>query len=206
MKGYDFYIFDLDNTLVDSRCGYEEAFVTAFREYNIPYDPAMYNEYIRTPLSMLFSSYYPNSPHKYKEFVSLIVSIYEGTCLNGVRLFPDAERCINRLSDAGCRLGIVSNSYVREISGILERLKIDGMFLSVVGRDRVAFPKPDPEPVMLCLSEMDASPERSVMVGDSINDVLAGKGAGLFSVLINRYGENILCDECDMFISSMDEL
>ena len=205
MERRSFYIFDMDNTLADSRKGYEEAFMAAFEEFSMPYDPKLYDEYVRTPLRMTFSRYHPGSAGRYRDFASAISDTYERTCLNGVRLFPDAERCIARLADAGCKMGIVSNSYTAQITEILERLGVDGMFASVVGQDRVSFPKPDPEPVLLCMSEMGARPNDSVMIGDSINDILAGKGAGLFSVLINRRGENIPC-ECDARIASMDEL
>jgi HAD superfamily hydrolase (TIGR01509 family) len=206
MRRYGSYIFDLDNTLVDSRKGYEEAFMVGFKEYGIPYDPALYNEYIRTPLNITFSKHYPNSSCKYRDFVALVFTTYDRTCLNGVELFPDAERCLERLSKEGCRLGVVSNSYMSQIEEILLALDIRGMFSSVVGRDSVAFPKPDPEPVILCLKEMGASPKDAMMVGDSVNDIRAGKGAGLFSVLINRHGEDIPCDECDVFIDSLDLL
>jgi HAD superfamily hydrolase (TIGR01549 family) len=206
MKRYGFYIFDLDNTLIDSRGGYEEAYMAAFEEFGIPYDPVLYNEYVRTPLNLTFSKHYPDSPQRYREFVSAISKTYRKVCLKGVRLFPDAERCLDRMSAAGCELGIVSNSYMPQIKQILANLEIEGMFASVVGRDRVEFSKPDPEPVLLCMSEMYASPGESLMIGDSINDVRAGKGAGLFSVLINRYGEHISCEECDARIESMDEL
>ncbi len=206
MMRYGHYIFDFDNTLVDSRMGYEEAFIVAFKEYGIPYDPALYNEYVRTPLNLMFSKYYPDSGSRYREFASLITDTYKSTSLNGVGLFPDAERCIERLLEDGRSLGIVSNSYMEQITEIMERIGITDKFASVVGRDRVAFAKPDPEPVLLCLKEMGASRRDSVMVGDSINDVLAGKGAGLSTVLINRYGEDISCDDCDTRIGSLDEL
>ncbi|MDR1955151.1 MAG: HAD family hydrolase [Candidatus Methanoplasma sp.] len=206
MKKCDFYIFDLDNTLVDSRRCYEKAFAVAFEEFDVPYDPALYNEYIRTPLRVTFSQYHPNSRDKYEEFVSMVVDAYEKDHLSSVRLFPDAERCLGRLSGAGCGLGIVSNSYMPQMRDILLRLGVYEKFASVVGQDRVVFPKPDPEPVLLCMSEMGASSHDTLMVGDSVNDILAGKGAGLFSVLINRYGEDIRCDECDARIGSLDEL
>jgi len=206
MRRYGFYIFDLDNTLVDSRKGYEEAYIAAFREFDIPYDPALYDEYVGTPLNMTFSKHHPNSPGTYREFVAHIAGTYERTCLNGVRLFPDAERCLARLSDEGCPLGIVSNSYMPQIEVILERLGVRRMFASVVGRDRVVFSKPDPEPVLLCMSEMGANSGDSIMVGDSVNDVLAGKRAGLSSILINRRGEKVHCEECDGSIGSLDEL
>jgi len=207
MKEYDFYIFDLDNTIVDSRKGYEEAYMAAFEEYGMPYDPALYNEYVRTPLRLTFDRHRPDAPDEYTDFVSAVVKVYRRTCLNGVRLFPDAERCLQRLRERGCVLGIASNSYMGQIDPILERLDAARLFASVVGRDRVAVGKPDPEPVLLCLSEMRARPEDSVMVGDSVNDVYAGKAAGLSAVLIDRCGEGVDCGgECDATIRSMDEL
>lgn len=206
MKRYEFYIFDLDNTLIDSREGYEEAFMAGFREFGIPYDPALYNEYISTPLSVTFDNHYPNSPHLFEEFFSVVMNTYDKTCLIGVRLFPDAERCLHRLSKEGCVFGIVSNSFMDQITPILKRLGVENMFRSVVGKDRVVFFKPDPEPVFLCMKEMGASPKNSIMIGDSVNDMIAGKGAGVFSVLIDRDDQDIGCDECDMRISSLDEL
>jgi phosphoglycolate phosphatase-like HAD superfamily hydrolase len=206
VKRYGFYIFDLDNTLVDSRKGYEEAFMTGFREFGIPYDPALYHEYIRTPLELIFAEYYPNSPCMYRDFFSLIITTYERTCLNGVGLFPDAERCLDRLAAEGCGLGIVSNSFTAQICQILERLGIDDMFSSVVGFDRVAMPKPDPEPVLLCIKEMGSPPDDTIFIGDSDDDIIAGKRAGLFSVMISRRGNAAPFEECDLCIESMDEL
>ncbi|MDR1404674.1 MAG: HAD family hydrolase [Candidatus Methanoplasma sp.] len=206
MEKYDFYIFDLDNTLVDSRVGYEKAFTAAFGEFGIPYDPALYNEYIRTPLDITFSERCPDSPCRYRDFLSVMTDTYEKTCLDGVRLFPDAQRCLERLSGSGCKMGIVSNSYMAQIRRILLKLGIGSMFSSVVGQDRVGFAKPDPEPVILCMSEMNGTPGRTVMVGDSANDVLAGMRAGVFSVLIDRYGENTPQGEYDAYITSLDEL
>ena len=206
MKGYDFYIFDMDNTIVDSRKGYEEAFKAGFKEFDIPYEPALYNEYVRSPLEYIFSRYYPNSPCKYRDFVSIVLTTYERSYLNEVRLFPDAERCLNRLSNEGKIMGVVSNSYTSQIREILSRLGVSERFSSLVGYERVSLPKPDPEPVLLCMSEMGAGSDRSVMIGDSVNDIAAGKGAGLFTVLINRNCEDISCDECDLFVSSLDEV
>ncbi|MCL2148259.1 MAG: HAD family hydrolase [Methanomassiliicoccaceae archaeon] len=206
MREYDFYIFDLDNTLVDSRTGYEAAFMSTFVDFGIPYDPGRYDDYIRTPLSEIFSRHRPDSPEACSDFVSAVMDAYDGVGPAGLMLFPDAERCLARLSRKGRVLGVVSNAYMSQVMGALSALGIEGMFTSVVGRDSVESPKPDPEPVLLCLSEMGAPPGDSLMVGDSMNDVLAGKGAGVFSVLIDRPGGGFPCGGCDARISSLDEL
>jgi haloacid dehalogenase superfamily, subfamily IA, variant 1 with third motif having Dx(3-4)D or Dx(3-4)E len=206
MKGYESYIFDLDNTLVDSSQGYTIAFSKAFEEYGIPYHEERYNEYIRMPFNTLFSQYHPNSPCKYRDFVSLIVSTYDKTHLDCVRLFPDAEACIDHLVKREKNLGIVSNSYTKHITGILSKLGILDLFSSVVGTDRVVMPKPDPEPVLLCMSEMGSVPENTIMVGDSDNDVIAGKLTGSDTALIDRTGV-VRRDEAPTFnISSLSEL
>ncbi|MCL2317642.1 MAG: HAD-IA family hydrolase [Methanomassiliicoccaceae archaeon] len=206
MRKFGYYIFDLDNTLVDSRKGYEEAFIIGFREFDMFYDPALYDEYIRSPLDLTFKRFYPNSPKKCKEFISTVMEAYDKSCINGVGLFPDAERCIERLIKEERTMGIVSNAYMSQINDVLRRLRIEKIFTSVVGRDRVAIAKPDPEPVLLCMKEMSASRDGSVMIGDSANDIRAGKGAGIFSILIDRLGEGPGDSECDALIASMDEL
>jgi HAD superfamily hydrolase (TIGR01509 family) len=93
-----------------------------------------------------------------------------------------------------------------QITPILKRLGVEEMFSSVVGKDRVVFFKPDPEPVLLCMKEMGSSSKNTIMIGDSINDMKAGKGAGLITVMIDREGMNFPCEECDIRIASLNEL
>ncbi len=204
MDRTDHYIFDLDNTLVDSRKGYEKAYRTAFKEFDMPYDPNRYDEYIGTPLDMIFSSYHPNSPCKYRDFLSIVINTYENCYLDNVGLFPDAERCLIRLYNEGKVLGVVSNSYHSHISSILSKLDILELFSSMVGYDDVSFPKPDPEPVLLCMSEMNAIPERTIMIGDSENDIRSGKHAGIRTVLISRNINDPFMTEADEVIDSLD--
>ena len=55
----------------------------------------------------------------------------------------------------------------------------------ILGRDS-AEPKPSPAGIYKILSHWDAKPESTVMIGDDINDVLAGKNAGCSSVFVER--------------------
>ena len=55
----------------------------------------------------------------------------------------------------------------------------------ILGRDS-ASPKPSPDGIFKILSHWGAKPEEAVMIGDDINDVLAGKNAGCASVFIER--------------------
>ena len=52
-------------------------------------------------------------------------------------------------------------------------------FCDVVAGDDITRPKPDPEGVLLVLSKLNLQPAEALMVGDSPNDVNAGKQAGV---------------------------
>jgi haloacid dehalogenase superfamily, subfamily IA, variant 1 with third motif having Dx(3-4)D or Dx(3-4)E len=206
MKRYETYLFDFDNTLVDSSSGYKTALFGAFEEFDIPYNRNKYNEYVRTPLSIMFAQYYPDSPQEFKKFVSIIVSTYENVYLDSVDLFPDAKECLRVLTSEERTIGIVSNSYTAQIDGILSKLGIEDMFSSVFGKDKVALSKPNPEHVLSCMYDIGASPDRTVMIGDSEMDIVAGTSAGIETILVDRAGDFIPSVLPSCIVSSLKDL
>jgi phosphoglycolate phosphatase len=67
---------------------------------------------------------------------------------------------------------------VRFTEMILERFEIAQYFSCIVGGDTVAERKPDPAPVVEAIRQLGGSAEHAVMIGDSENDVNAGRRAG----------------------------
>ena len=60
-------------------------------------------------------------------------------------------------------------------------------YIAVVfdGADTFPVRKPDPKHILMLVERMGGSPDRTVMVGDSIHDVEAAHGAGLPAVLVS---------------------
>lgn len=194
VKEYDTYLFDLDNTLVDSSHGLEIALRAGFKEFNIPYDHDRYDEYISTPLRETFERYVPNCPCKFRDFFSIVITTYDKCYTDSVEMFPDAKICISELIEKGKRLGVVSNSLTSHINGIFERLDIADCFGSVVGFDRCANGKPDPQPIILCLKELNSDASTAVMIGDSMSDVKAGHRACIDTAFLNRKSREVQCE------------
>ena len=188
VKEYRTYLFDLDNTVVDSRHGLEISLRAGFGEFGIPYDPARYDEYVATPLRETWDLHRPGDVCGFREFYAVVMGTYDRCYMDSVELFPDARECLEALAAAGKGLGIVSNSYAVHIEEILIRLDVRDVFGSLVGSDSCSHRKPDPQPVMLCLDELGAEPASAVMVGDSPNDVKAGRRAGTDTVFVDRGG------------------
>lgn len=82
------------------------------------------------------------------------------------------------------RLAILSNKPEPLCHRVLEALGIADRFVRVAGGETYPTRKPHKEPVLALLSEVDARPEDSIMIGDGHQDVRAGKAAGLRTVAV----------------------
>lgn len=90
---------------------------------------------------------------------------------------------------AGIKLGVVSNKPHVFTVPLLGHAGLADFFDAVLGGEVLEQRKPDPEPLFFALGKMGMTDRPGVMVGDSINDVLAGENAGLTTVAFT-YGYN----------------
>lgn len=98
------------------------------------------------------------------------------------RLYPGILEVLTQLDEQDIPLAIVSNKNESLSRLILESLGIDGYFRSISGGDTYPERKPSPLPLMRVIQELGVKPEETVMVGDSINDIEAGRQAGIATI------------------------
>jgi len=122
-------------------------------------------------------------------------------------LYPGVMATLERLRGTAAAMAVVSNKNVLLCRKILDILGIGGYFGAVLGADSLPFRKPSPEPLHKLLSDFGAAAGETVMVGDSINDIAAGKGAGVTTVGCTfGYGEPDELTNADYRIDSFPEL
>lgn len=86
-------------------------------------------------------------------------------------------------ADAPHRLmAVLTNKPVRPARAICEALGLAPYFLNIYGGNSFATKKPDPEGLLALMKEADASPEQTVMIGDSNVDVLTARNAGAWCI------------------------
>lgn|SRR5690625_988493 len=105
------------------------------------------------------------------------------------RLYDGAREALASLRAQGLLLGLVTNKPERFIAPLLSSLAIEADFSVVVGGDTLAQKKPHPAPLLHAAQQLKVEPEAVLMVGDSRNDVLAARHAGM-RVLCVPYGYN----------------
>lgn len=130
---------------------------------------------------------------------------------NGERTqpYPRVVPVIEQLAAHGKLLAVVTNKFAAFTTPLLEKMDIVQHFSAVVSGDSCATRKPDPEMVRLACEKLRVQPEEALMVGDSANDALAARAAGVPVLLVRwGYSEGRPVDsiECDGILSSADEI
>lgn len=105
-----------------------------------------------------------------------------------IRPFDDVKPTLEQLKAKGFKLGIVTNTPSEIALLELETFDLKRFFdnLVMLGTVEQAKAKPEPDGILWCLSALNMKPREAVYVGDSFEDILAGKRAGVCTVLIKR--------------------
>ncbi len=100
------------------------------------------------------------------------------------------------------RRGLVTRNSRKSVTLVLARLGLG--FDAIVTRED-APPKPSPEPVWLACRRMGLAPPDVLFVGDFEFDMLAGRRAGVRTVLL-RSGVTLTSEHADLAVDSLGEL
>lgn len=96
--------------------------------------------------------------------------------------YPGLIDAMDRLSAAGYRLAVCTNKMEGLARRLIDGLGLTARFAAITGGDTFAVRKPDAEHLLGTVRLAQADPKRTVMVGDSLNDILVARNAGVPSI------------------------
>ena len=134
------------------------------------------------------------APTLLDEALVVFKNTYQENVCNDTFLYPNVKQTLNYLRDEGYKLTICTNKPFKFVEPILEKLKIKEFFLLWVGEESLPEKKPEATPLLHLAKKMNVLPDQCVMIGDSKNDILAAKNAGIDSIGLSygyNYNENI---------------
>ncbi len=111
---------------------------------------------------------------------------YLSAHLSRVTTPPDLEPILNALTHP---LAVITNTTRECTLQILEHVGIGSFFDGIFTSDQVEAGKPDPALVYLACESLEVDPGRCVVVGDSEEDMAAGRAAGCFTVGLGVDGD-----------------
>ncbi|WP_299494825.1 phosphoglycolate phosphatase [uncultured Shewanella sp.] len=193
--------FDLDGTLVDSASDLTVAVQDCLAEFGLPLcSEAQVRSWIGNGAEVLMqraltlSAGDAYSQAHCQKMMPRFKWHYQQNLQKHSQLYDDVLMVLKRLHEADIRLAIVTNKPYDFTIPLLKGFGLSDYFSSVLGGDSLAEMKPHPLPLQHLLKLWDLKPNELVMVGDSKNDILAAKAAGVGAIGLTygyNYGEDI---------------
>lgn len=118
-----------------------------------------------------------------------------------------AEQLLQQLRDSGARLGILTRNTRENALRTLDLVGLGRYFVAddILGRDQ-ALPKPDPDGIFRLAERWGTDPAATVMVGDYLYDLQAGRLAGALTVHVDVSRSFIWPELADVAVGTLEEL
>ncbi|HPR41368.1 MAG TPA: HAD family hydrolase [Candidatus Methanofastidiosa archaeon] len=107
--------------------------------------------------------------------------------IRDVKLFPETIDTLERLRDVDKAL--VTNTTLDCTERILDKYGIRQYFLEIVTSDQVQYGKPRPDMLILACERLGRTAGEVMMIGDTINDIIAARDARCTSIGIGVDGD-----------------
>ena len=206
-------IFDLDGTLVDSVGEIAAGLNRALEEMGLaPLDLAAVEKLVgrgvRSLVERALAQADGGALIQVDRAVERFEAHYAQTVGTDARLFPGVMAGVRRLAEAGVPMSVVTNKPRFFTEMLLERLEVAALMDAVVAGDDGIRRKPHGDMLRAACEQMGSAPPETLMLGDSVNDVLAARDAGC-PVWCVPYGYNEGRGpdalDCDRLVATIEE-
>ena len=172
--------FDLDGTLIDSRRDLADSanqFIVELGGQPLPEDAiaGMVGEGASVLIRRALAAAHVGEP---PDAVTRFLAIYDTRLLNHTRPYDGVIDAVRRAREHA-RVVVLTNKPRRPSDEILAALGMRDLFETVVGGDGPYARKPDPQALIALMAEAAATPETTLMVGDSAIDHETALRAGV---------------------------
>jgi HAD superfamily hydrolase (TIGR01549 family) len=185
------FLFDLDGTLIDSVYQHVVAWRTALSAIGI--DLSVWRIHRRIGMSgglfvqaLLRETDRSLSAADIEKLQAAHSEEYTRQ-LGSVTALPGARELLAALTDAGVKWGIATSGYAATARPSLDLLGLPGD-TPMVTRDLVGHAKPDPDLFLAAAALLGVDPWHTMVVGDSVWDLLAARRAGALGIGLQSGG------------------
>ena len=192
------FLFDLDGTLVDSVYQHVLAWREALEQIGIKLAVWRIHRRIGMSGGLFINALVRETGHRLEkgqvEQAQRLHHEAYARLAPQVRPLPGARELLGHLSAAKISWAIATSGRMESARLALDILGVDPKKSSVVTRDKVRYAKPDPDLFLAAAETLGAEIGKSVVVGDSVWDLLAARRAGALGIglLSGGYGQDEL--------------
>jgi phosphoglycolate phosphatase len=181
-------VFDLDGTLVDSELDLANSVNATLEKIGRkPLSVERIASYIGQGVVALITRALgaDSTPELVERATEIFLKHYRRHMLDNTATYPGVREALAELN--GRKLAVLTNKPVKFSREMLAGLGLAERFLQIYGGNSFETKKPDPFGLHRLMEETGAPASQTLMIGDSISDVLAGRNAGAWTCGVN-YG------------------
>lgn len=211
MKKYEYLLFDLDGTIVDSSEGIYKSFEYALNHYGITVEDLNdLREVIGPPLKDCFMRMYGFSEDKAIEAVAKYRERYSVTGLFECSLYDGIEDVLSKLYQAGYKLVLATSKPEVYAKKILRNKSIDKYFYHIAGAEiggKICNKEDVLEYIIDTLKVTDVS--RCLMIGDTKYDLRGAKKFGMDALgVLYGFGttDELICYPSIALVNTVEEI
>ncbi len=183
-RNYRLVVFDWDGTLLDSAAAIVASMQAAARDLGLePPDDRTARQVIGLGLHDALSQALPGVPVcEYQRIAERYRQHYLARD-HELTLFPGARELVAELAGAGCLLGVATGKSRLGLNRALANSGLKAFFHATRCADECNS-KPAPDMLLEIMEELEAVPERTLMIGDTTHDLQMARNAGVGALAV----------------------
>lgn len=166
----DTVIFDFDGTLADTN----RMIINSFKHiYNVFHEKDCDEDYVVStfgePLKLTLLRDFAD--HDFEDVIACYRDYQKERFNEEVTLYETVKETLEYLKNKNVKMGIATSRLKNSTVAALDKFNIANYFDVVISADDVEKHKPDKEPLIKAITELNSTPENTLYVGDSKFDM-----------------------------------
>jgi phosphoglycolate phosphatase len=171
-------IFDMDGTVVDTIHDIHRCLEITLTYYGFStFDIELTKQYVGSGMRQLVINSVGAENFR-DEMEAYFRTLYKDHMMDNTRIIPGFEEVLDFIQHSDITAVILSNKIRQITDDMINYFDITEYFADWFGGDSFGVKKPSPVPVRGIMEKFNASPFKTIMIGDSCTDIQAGASAG----------------------------
>lgn len=183
-------VFDLDGTLLDTHVDLVESLnhtIAALGLAPVGYDDLTHlvghGAKVMIERACKLQGH-PLEPEALPPLLDRFIAHYSENMPGRTTPYPGLVSAMVQLRSSGYKLAVCTNKLEALARTLLDQLKLTEYFDAITGGDTFAVRKPDAGHLLGTIQMAGGDPRRVLMIGDSANDILVARNAGVPSIAV----------------------
>jgi pyrophosphatase PpaX len=183
---YQWYLFDLDGTLVDTRELIYRCFEHTLMEFKLP---PVSRRIVEDSVGMTLRAQYELflgsiSTSRFEELAAIHMQFQYQHYAQLLRVYPGVREVLCTLRQQSRAMAIVTSRRAESTNKYLQECNLADFFQVIITPESTAEHKPHPGPVVEALRRLGAEADKTLFIGDTPFDVGSGRAAGVDTALV----------------------